>query len=181
VDLIVDLEEGESTEIVILLREMCVFWCPETELNRRHADFQSAALPTELSGPIARWHCQSGGAVLCEGAVPVQRVRAKTCAKWLLRAGWCRVVGSSVIILLCLGRDRIASRQPSAQIHIRTATRTKRAILRIAVFGANGASHGNTSAKGNRSRLRVISNRPSVVHPARLVSAASPLKTPRRT
>ena len=25
-------------------------WCPETELNRRHADFQSAALPTELSG-----------------------------------------------------------------------------------------------------------------------------------
>ena len=24
--------------------------CPETELNRRHADFQSAALPTELSG-----------------------------------------------------------------------------------------------------------------------------------
>lgn len=25
-------------------------WCPETDLNRRHADFQSAALPTELSG-----------------------------------------------------------------------------------------------------------------------------------
>jgi hypothetical protein len=27
-----------------------VKWCPETDLNRRHADFQSAALPTELSG-----------------------------------------------------------------------------------------------------------------------------------
>ncbi len=26
-------------------------WCPGTELNRRHADFQSAALPTELPGP----------------------------------------------------------------------------------------------------------------------------------
>ena len=26
-------------------------WCPETELNRRHEDFQSSALPTELSGP----------------------------------------------------------------------------------------------------------------------------------
>ena len=27
-------------------------WCPETDLNRRHADFQSAALPTELSGHL---------------------------------------------------------------------------------------------------------------------------------
>ena len=26
------------------------FWWPETGSNRRHADFQSAALPTELSG-----------------------------------------------------------------------------------------------------------------------------------
>lgn len=25
-------------------------WCPETESNRRHRDFQSLALPTELSG-----------------------------------------------------------------------------------------------------------------------------------
>src|SRR5690606_40986445 len=28
-------------------------WCPEPESNQRHADFQSAALPTELSGH--RW------------------------------------------------------------------------------------------------------------------------------
>lgn len=27
-----------------------VEWCPEAESNHRHADFQSAALPTELSG-----------------------------------------------------------------------------------------------------------------------------------
>ena len=27
-----------------------VRWCPGTELNCRHADFQSAALPTELPG-----------------------------------------------------------------------------------------------------------------------------------
>src|SRR5258707_2090052 len=26
-------------------------WCPGTELNRRHEDFQSSALPTELPGP----------------------------------------------------------------------------------------------------------------------------------
>ena len=25
-------------------------WCPDSELNQGHADFQSAALPTELSG-----------------------------------------------------------------------------------------------------------------------------------
>src|SRR5436309_11162375 len=25
-------------------------WCPGTELNRRHTDFQSVALPTELPG-----------------------------------------------------------------------------------------------------------------------------------
>ena len=26
-------------------------WCPEAESNHRHEDFQSSALPTELSGP----------------------------------------------------------------------------------------------------------------------------------
>src|ERR1700733_4081508 len=28
-------------------------WCPGAELNHRHADFQSAALPTELPGQTA--------------------------------------------------------------------------------------------------------------------------------
>ena len=27
-------------------------WCPEAESNHRHRDFQSLALPTELSGRI---------------------------------------------------------------------------------------------------------------------------------
>ena len=27
------------------------FWCLEPELNQRHTDFQSVALPTELSRP----------------------------------------------------------------------------------------------------------------------------------
>ncbi len=27
-----------------------LFWCPEAESNHRHGDFQSPALPTELSG-----------------------------------------------------------------------------------------------------------------------------------
>ncbi len=27
-------------------------WCPESESNQRHRDFQSLALPTELSGQV---------------------------------------------------------------------------------------------------------------------------------
>ncbi len=30
-------------------------WWPEAESNRRHRDFQSLALPTELSGPKLAW------------------------------------------------------------------------------------------------------------------------------
>ena len=29
-------------------------WCPGAELNHRHTDFQSVALPTELPGRLAR-------------------------------------------------------------------------------------------------------------------------------
>ena len=32
---------------------ICKFlWCPEPESNQRHEDFQSSALPTELSGLV---------------------------------------------------------------------------------------------------------------------------------
>jgi hypothetical protein len=31
---------------------MFLYWCPEAESNHRHGDFQSPALPTELSGHI---------------------------------------------------------------------------------------------------------------------------------
>src|SRR6266545_6137384 len=34
--------------------DMVEKWCPGTELNRRHEDFQSSALPTELPGHRAR-------------------------------------------------------------------------------------------------------------------------------
>ena len=41
-------------------------WCPGADSNHRHADFQSAALPTELPGQIAypRWKGS------CEGCYP---------------------------------------------------------------------------------------------------------------
>ena len=48
-------------------------WCPEPESNQRHADFQSAALPTELSGqPVGR-RAFSGSGCLCPRG-PLHRV-----------------------------------------------------------------------------------------------------------
>src|SRR5437773_6964052 len=41
-------------------------WCPGAELNHRHTDFQSVALPTELPG--------HGGGLIEMGARPVQRI-----------------------------------------------------------------------------------------------------------
>ena len=37
----------------ISINEVLLFWWPGTGSNRRHADFQSAALPTELPGQIS--------------------------------------------------------------------------------------------------------------------------------
>ena len=37
------------------LPQTIIRWCPEAESNHRHEDFQSSALPTELSGHIAIW------------------------------------------------------------------------------------------------------------------------------
>src|SRR4051812_37784257 len=51
-------------------------WCPGTELNRRHEDFQSSALPTELPGPeggrekrARKIPCASGGVNAAPSAV----------------------------------------------------------------------------------------------------------------
>ena len=32
--------------------DLVLLWCPEPESNQRHEDFQSSALPTELSGQV---------------------------------------------------------------------------------------------------------------------------------
>ena len=37
-------------------------WCPDSESNQGHEDFQSSALPTELSGRL------NGVGLLCRGA-----------------------------------------------------------------------------------------------------------------
>ncbi len=51
-------------------------WCPEPESNQRHANFQSAALPTELSGHLFGRYRPSG-AFLVGWAGAVQRVWQK--------------------------------------------------------------------------------------------------------
>jgi hypothetical protein len=157
-------------------------WCPETELNRRHADFQSAALPTELSGHISRRRCRSGVVriMIGRGACPEGSAK-KTKCQWLLQFSRCFFGTWLIVIIHFSGRDCIAARQPPPQINVCTAPRAKRAILLIGLFGADRAAQVRTSDKGSRSRLRVISNRPSVVQPAKLVSAASPLNAPRST
>ena len=45
---------GSTTELhphdIMFLKKHHLKWCPEAESNHRHGDFQSPALPTELSG-----------------------------------------------------------------------------------------------------------------------------------
>src|ERR1700742_2831325 len=49
-------------------------WCPGAELNHRHADFQSAALPTELPG-----HTVERTGFLVDAPPSVQRRAALNC------------------------------------------------------------------------------------------------------
>ena len=44
---------GPFDKIELADDEQAIVWWPGTELNRRHRDFQSPALPTELPGPGA--------------------------------------------------------------------------------------------------------------------------------
>jgi hypothetical protein len=45
-------------------------WCPGAELNHRHTDFQSVALPTELPGRLARGAYRGDRACLSSRALP---------------------------------------------------------------------------------------------------------------
>ena len=40
---------GSQSSRVTITRTQDIIWCSEIELNYRHGDFQSPALPTELS------------------------------------------------------------------------------------------------------------------------------------
>ena len=46
--------------ISYILKLLTIVWWPEVELNHRHTDFQSVALPTELSGHLftGKYECK---------------------------------------------------------------------------------------------------------------------------
>src|SRR6266446_1959736 len=52
-----------------LLKSFSILWCPGAELNHRHTDFQSVALPTELPGPSATGAYRGRSALLSSGAL----------------------------------------------------------------------------------------------------------------
>ncbi len=84
---------------------------------------------------------------------------------WRVRWHICRAV-----ILICGDRYGIAFIQPTPQINVGTTARAERPVGRSRGLGADRATHGSTCTSGRRSRLRVNSYKPSVVHPARLTS-----------
>jgi hypothetical protein len=147
-------------------------WCPEPESNQRHADFQSAALPTELSGPFRDvlslgWRGYTSGVGGCpEGA-------AKKAPLLFTRRvfRWLRLVG----------RNAVASGHPAPEVDVGAALGTEGAIARLGRLATGRALHGSTTARGRRSRRRVISKSPSVVQPASWVCSPSDLKAARST
>ena len=64
-------------------------WCPEPESNQRHCDFQSHALPTELSGQ-PRWNAEEASArterAIGSRARPVHPLGRPTTRKLFCRA-----------------------------------------------------------------------------------------------
>ena len=54
------------TEYLALLVLVKGEWCPGAELNSRHADFQSAALPTELPGHTNKIKTLGGSIIISQ-------------------------------------------------------------------------------------------------------------------
>ena len=152
-------------------------WCPETELNRRHADFQSAALPTELSGHRDRsGHSLWLGRVIRYAQGAVQRVfvpRRPADRPISLAARGHHRRGAGRGFPLCPSRPwgPHRTRSASAQGRRRRSGANKRggtsdrrgarrsgsSSWRPEPWRMQSRHHAKSSARGKRSRLRVIS------------------------
>jgi hypothetical protein len=86
-------------EVAIVLRE----WCPEADLNHRHADFQSAALPTELSGhPVQE---PEGGTRSLPAKVFSNAESERVIPSW-------KTLSSTLFAVFCTGRKNPAAGMP---------------------------------------------------------------------
>ncbi len=111
-----------------------VEWCLGADSNHRHADFQSAALPTELPRPAAKAGLSratfSEGPSIREAKQPVQPRRSIVpAARWIF-----------VFHRDAFAGHGIGARQPTLQIDIGAAARTERTVLRLHGLAADSAS-----------------------------------------
>ncbi len=68
---------GVGSNMLMIIKK----WCPGADLNHRHEDFQSTALPLSYPGTGAGVHPGSpqGESLVAEGRLAVQRVGRKKC------------------------------------------------------------------------------------------------------
>ncbi len=137
-------------------------WCPGTDSNRRHADFQSAALPTELPGQIA------GVAATMEGAY---------------KQAWAPLSSPILFFLVAAFGDFVCFPQPVKEIAVPATLRTEGQVGNRRGFAAQGAERGFVIVFGRHdlpiahiSGLRPVSlRRPAAGRPDR---ACVPLPAP---
>ena len=113
-------------------------WCLGADSNHRHADFQSAALPTELPrrGPVSR-----GAASIKEASHEVQRRGSL----------FVLVVSGRVGIRLVAGHD-IAATEPALQVDVGATGRTEGTVFPrwLSAGGAFRSPHCTRTSKCSR-------------------------------
>ncbi len=139
-------------------------WCPEADSNHRHADFQSAALPTELSGH--RLNCDPWDRP-ATGSAPMAKQSAL--GK--------RLSGLSFFFVQCRrSGDRISVVKPAGKVTVFAPGGAERAVLFAAGFAADrtfsGKGHGATACAKAAWGARAGSSDQRIIRPVRRASSS---------